>query len=189
MEGGLERVRFRTVGTNSEWLKIYHGGGLHGKRQYMSHTQKKSLCCWIKKSDKCRAEGGVRACGSHKCWVLIRFLSLDHLYRWTLLEGKITEARTFSVTTFLLIRSLITTPLMFYLNPPFFSRWEVCVCVCMMNFVYMDGTHFSVQFNLKKKSSLQFLESSAAYIMHFNCREKTLALHVYMQRFSPIWMN
>lgn len=79
--------------------------------------------------------------------VLIRFLSLDHLYRWTLLEGKITEARTFSVTTFLLIRSLITTPLMFYLNPPFFSRWEVCVCVCMMNFVYMDGTHFSVQFN------------------------------------------
>lgn len=152
--------------------------------------KKKTLCCWIKKSDKCRAEGGVRACGSHKCWVLIRFLSLDHLYRWTLLEGKITEARTFSVTTFLLIRSLITTPLMFYLNPPFFSRWEVYVCASVWWILFTWMVHiFLCSLIIIKKSSLQFLESSAAYIMHFNCREKTLALHVYMQRFSPIWMN
>lgn len=140
----------------SDWKSIMVAGCMENVN--ICRTQKKkTLCCWIKKSDKCRAEGGVRACGSHKCWVLIRFLSLDHLYRWTLLEGKITEAHTFSVTMFLLIRSLITTPLMFYLNPPFFSRWEVCVCVSMMNFVYMDGTHFSVQFNKKKKKQFAIL--------------------------------
>lgn len=58
-------------------------------------------------------------------------LSLDRLYRKILLEGKMTEAQTFSVTMFLLIRSLITTLHVISKSTFLFTDHRfTCECVC-----------------------------------------------------------
>lgn len=38
-DGLMETVRLRTAGSYGKGLKIYHGDSMHGKRQYVSHTE------------------------------------------------------------------------------------------------------------------------------------------------------